>query len=94
MAMINQSTVVLILIISYSVGLDLFGISKIDTQETSLNVVSVFSLLTLEKSPPKHYLINRIIYLLIMVVYLVRNSKGYGVVALDGGQFLLFNNAG
>ena len=66
MAIINQSTVVLILIISYSVGLDLFGRSKIDTQETSLNIVSVSSLLTFEKSPPEHYLISRIIYLLIM----------------------------
>ena len=66
MAIINQSTVVLILIISYSVGLDLFGRSKIDTQETSLNIVLVSSLLTFEKSPPEHYLISRIIYLLIM----------------------------
>ena len=66
MAIINQSTIVLILIISYSVGLDLFWRSKIGTQETSLNVVLVSSLLTFEKSPPKHYLISRIIYLLIM----------------------------
>ena len=94
MAIINQSTVVLILIISYPVGLDLFGRSKIDTQETSLNVVSVSSLLAFEKSPPKHYLISRIIYMLIMFVYLVRNLKGYKIVALDGGQFLLFKDAG
>ena len=58
MEIINKSTVALILIISYSVGLDLFGISKIDAQETSLNVVSVFSLLTFEISLPKHYLIS------------------------------------
>ena len=94
MAIINQSTVVLILIISYLVGLDLFGRSKIDTQDTSLNVVSVCSLLALEKSPPKHYLISRIIYLLIMFVYLVQSSKGYKIVALDGGQFLLFKDVG
>ena len=74
MAIINQSTIVLILIISYPLGLDLFGRSKIDTQETSLNVVSVSSLLTFEKSPPKHYLISRIIYLLIMF-FLVQNSS-------------------
>ena len=66
MAIINQSTIALILIISYSVGLELFWRSKIDTQGTSLNVVLVSSLLTFEKSPPKHYLISRIIYLLIM----------------------------
>ena len=94
MATINQSTVVLILIISYSVGLDLFGRSKIDTQETPLNVVSVSSLLTSENSPPNHYLISRIIYFIIIFVYLVQNSKGYEIVALDGGQFLLFKDAG
>ena len=94
MAIINQSTVVLIFIISYSVGLDLFKRSKIETQEMSLNGVSVSSLLTFEKSPPKHYLISRIIYLLIMFVNLVRDSKGYEIVALDGGHFLLFKDAG
>ena len=94
MEIINQSTVVLTLIISYSVGLDLFGRSKINTQETSLNVVSMSCLLTFEKSPPKHYLISRIIYLLIMFVYVVQSSKGYKIVALDGGQFLLFKDAG
>ena len=94
MAISNQSTVVLILIISYSVVLDLFGRTKIDTQETALNVVSVSSLLTFEKSPPKHYLISRIIYLLIMFVYLVRNSNGYEILALDGSQFSLFKDAG
>ena len=46
MAIINQLKIVLILIISYSLGLDLFGRSKIDTEETPLNVVSVSSLLT------------------------------------------------
>ena len=91
MAIINQSTVVLILIFLHSVELDLFGRSQIDTQETSLNVASVSSLLTIEKSSPKHYL-N--IYLLIMFIYLVRNSKGYKIVALDGGQFLLFKGPG
>ena len=94
MTVINQSIVVLILIISYSVGLDFFGTSKSDTQETSLNVVSVSSLLTFEKSPPKHYLISRIIYLLIMFVCLVQNSKGYDIVVLDEGQLLLFKDAG
>ena len=94
MAISNQSTVVLILIILYSVALDLFRRSKTDTQETSLNVVLVSSFLTFEKSPPKHYLISRIIYLLIMFVYLVRNSKEYEIVALDGGQLLLFKDAG
>ena len=82
MVIINQSS------ISYSLGLDLFGRSKIDTQQTSLNVVSVSSLLTFEKSPPKHYLISRIIYLFIIVF--VRNSKEYEIVALDEGQPLLF----
>ena len=94
MTIINQSSLVLILIISYSVGLDLFGRSKIDTQETSLNVVSVPSLLAFEKFPPKHYLISRIIYLLPMFVYLVRKSKGYKIIALDRGRFLLFKDAG
>ena len=94
MAIINQSTLVLIFIISYVVGLDLFGRSKIDTQETSLNVVSVSSLLDFEKSPPKHNLISGIIYLLTMFVYLVLNSKGYEIVVLDGSQFLLFKDAG
>ena len=93
MVTINQSTEVLILIISYSVGLDLFGRSKIDAQETSLNVVLVSSLLAFEKYLPKHYLISRIIYLLIMFVYLVQNAKGYKIVPLDGGQFLLFKDA-
>ena len=93
MAIINQSTLVLILIIWYSVGLDLFERSKIDTQEASLNVVSASFLLIFEKSPPKRYLISRIIYLLIMF-FLVRSSKGYEIVALDGGQFLLFKDAG
>ena len=46
MAIINQLKIVLILIISYSLVLDLFGRSKIDTEEMSLNVVSVSSLLT------------------------------------------------
>ena len=91
MAIINQSTIALILIISYSLGLDLFGRSKIDTQETSLNVVSVSSLLTF--CPPKYYLISRIIHLSIMF-FLVQNSKGYELVALDGGEFLLFKDAG
>ena len=94
MAIINQSTVVLILIISYSVGLDLFGRSKIDTQETPLNVVLVSFLLTFENSPPSHYLISRIIYFIIIFVYLVQNSKGYEIVALVGAQFLLFKDAG
>ena len=86
MAIINQSTIVLNLIISYSLGLDLFGRSKIDTQETSLNVVLVPSLLTFENSPPKHYLMSQIIYLLIMF-FLVRNSKEYEILALDGVSF-------
>ena len=92
MAIINQSTV-LILIISYSLGLDLFGGSKIGTQETPLNVAPVSSLLTFDRSPPKYYLISRIIYLSIMF-FLVRNSKGYEIVARDWGQFLLFKDAG
>ena len=93
MAIINQSTIVLILIISYSLGLDLLGRGKIDTQETSLNVVSVISLRTFFKYPPKHYLISPIIYLSIKF-FLGRNSKGYEIVALEGGQFLLFKDAG
>ena len=63
MAIIYQSTIALTLIISYSLGLDLLGRSKLDTQETSLNVVSVIYLRTFVKFPPKHYLISRIIYL-------------------------------
>ena len=85
MAIINQSTLVLILIISCSVALDLFGRSNIDIQEMSLNVLSVSSLLTFKKSRPKPYLISQTIYLLITFVYLLRNSKGYEIVALDGG---------
>ena len=80
MAITNQLTIVLILIISYLLLLDLFKRSKIDTQETSLKGVSVPSLLTFEKSPPKRYFISRTIYLLIMFC-LVRNSKGYKIVA-------------
>ena len=94
MAINNQSLVVLILIISYSLGLGFFGRSKIDTQEMSLNVFLVSSLLAFEKCPPKHYLISQIKYLLIMFVYLVRNSKGYKIVALDRDQILLFKDAG
>ena len=45
MAIMNLSKIVLILIISHSMGLELFGGSKTDTQETSLNVASVSSLL-------------------------------------------------
>ena len=57
MTIINQATTVLMLIISYSLGLGLFGRSKIDTQETwesswdSLNVLSKSSLLSSDKSP-------------------------------------------
>ena len=58
MAIINQSTIVLILVIWYSLGLDLFGKSKIDTPDTSLNVALVSSLLTFGKSPPNYYLLN------------------------------------
>ena len=93
MAIINQSTIVLILVISYSLGLYLLGRSKIDTQETSLNIVLVTSLQTFVKFPPKHYLISRIIYLSIKF-FLGQNSKGYEIVALEGGQFLLFKDAG
>ena len=63
------------------------------TQETSRNVVLVSSLLTFEKFPLKHYLVSRIMYLLIMF-FLVRNAKEYEIVALDGGQFLLLKDAG
>ena len=93
MAIIYQSTIALILIISYSLGLDLLGRSKFETQETSLNVVSVISLRTFVKFPPKHYLISRIIYLSIKF-FLGRNSKRYEVVALEGAPFLLFKDAG
>ena len=62
MAIINQ----LILIISYSVGLDLFERSKIDTQEMSLNVFSMSFLLNFDKSHAKYYLISRIICFSIM----------------------------
>ena len=40
----------MILIVSYSLGLDLFERSKIDTEETSLNVASVSSLLNFDNS--------------------------------------------
>ena len=85
---------VLILITLWSLELDLFGRSKIDTQETPLNVVLVSFLLTFENSPPNHYLISRIIYFIIIFVYLVQNWKGYEIVALVGAQFLLFKDAG
>ena len=87
MAIINQSTLVLILIISCSVALDLFGRSNVDTQEMSLNVLQVPSLLTFEKSRPKHYLISQTIYLLIMFVYLLRNSKGMKQLLWMGASF-------
>ena len=85
MAIINQSIIVLILIIPYSLGLDLFRRSKIDTQKTSLNLVSVSSLLTFEKYPLKHYLISRIIYLLVM--FLVRNSRIMKCLLWMGASF-------
>ena len=66
MAIINQSRIILILIISCLLGLELFGRSKIDTQETSLNIALVSCLLTFDKSLPKYYLIGRIIYFSIM----------------------------
>ena len=95
MAIINQSRIVLILIISYLLGLDLFGRSIIDTQETSLNVALVSSLLTFDRSPPKYYLTSRIIYFSIMFFLAqLRNSKGYEIVARDESQFLQFKDAG
>ena len=63
-----MTTTVLILIISYSLGLGLLGRSKIDTQETwdsswdSLNVPSKSSLLSSDKPPLNYYLLSRILY--------------------------------
>ena len=89
MAIVKKLSIVLILNISYSLGLDLFGISKIDTQETSLNIASVSFLLTFDKFPPNYYLISQILYLSIMFFLVhLRNSKGYEIVAPYGGQFL------
>ena len=88
MAITNQSRIILILIISYLLRLDLFGRSKIDTQETSLNIALVSSLLTFHKSPTKYYLISRIIYFSIMFFLVqLRNSKGYEIVARMGTSF-------
>ena len=67
MTIINQTTTVLIFIITYSLGLGLFGRSKIDTQETwdslwdSLNVPSKSSLLSSDKSLLNYYLLSRIL---------------------------------
>ena len=98
MTIINQTTTTLILIISYSLGLGLFGRSKIDNQETwdsSLNVPSKSSLLPSDKSPLNYYLLSRILYLsIIFFLVLLRNLKGYEIVACDGGQFILFKDAG
>ena len=50
MAIIKQSIIVLISIISYSPGLDLFQVRKVDTQEASLNAAFVTFLLLFDKS--------------------------------------------
>ena len=94
MEIINQSRIVLILIISYLLGLDLFGRSQIDTQETPLNVALVFSLLTFDKSPPKYYLISQLCVFQSCFFIQLGNSKEYKIVARDRGQFLLFKDAG
>ena len=101
MTIINQTTTVLILIISYSLGLGLFGRSKIDTQERwnslwdSLNVSSKSSLLSSDKSPVNYYLLSRILYFsIIFFLVLLRNLKGCEIVSWDGGQFILFKDAG
>ena len=98
MTIINQTTTTLILIISYSLGLGLFGRSKIDNQETwdsSSNVPSKSSLLSSDTSPLNYYLLSRILYFsIIFFLVLLRNLKGYEIVAWDGGQFILFKDAG
>ena len=66
MAINKQSSIVLIVIILYSLRLDLLGRSKTDTYKTSLKVTSVSLLMTFDKSPPNYYLLSRIIYLSIM----------------------------
>ena len=63
MAIIKQSTIILILIISHSLGLDLIGVRKTDTQGTSLNFASVCFLSTFDKSSTNYYLISGILYL-------------------------------
>ena len=101
MTIINQTTTVLIFIITYSLGLGLFGRSKIDTQETwdslwdSLNVPSKSSLLSSDKSLLNYYLLSRILcFSIIFFLVLLRNLKGYEIVARDGGQFILFKDVG
>ena len=69
MAIINQTTTVLILIISYSLGLGLFGRSNIDIQETSLYVSSKSSLLSSDQSPLNYYLLRRILYFSIIYFF-------------------------
>ena len=74
MAIIKQSTI-LILIISHSLGLDLFGVSKTDTQETSLNFASVCFLLTFDKSSTNYYLISGILYLPIIFFWCIYETQ-------------------
>ena len=61
MAIIKQSIIVLFSIISYSVGLDLFQVSKVDTQAASLNAAFVTFLLLFDKST-QNYTINQIFF--------------------------------
>ena len=61
MAIIKQSIIVLFSIISYSVGLDLFQVSKVDTQAASLNAAFVTFLLLFDKST-QNYTINRLFF--------------------------------
>lgn len=74
-------------------------VNKIDTQETPSNIALVFSLLTLDNTPPNYYfLISQIIYfsaiffLFFVFVYL-QNSRGYKIIAQDASQVLLSKDA-
>ena len=52
------------MIILYSMRLDLYGKSKIDTQETSLNVASMSSLVTFDKQ--KHYVLALALFTIVL----------------------------
>ena len=88
MAIINQSTIVLILIISYSLGLDLFRRSKINTQEASLICFGVF-FATFWYVYSKA-LFDKLNYVFANHVFFEAKLKE---IWLDGGQFLLWMGA-
>ena len=83
MAIIKQSIIVLFSIISYSVGLDLFQVSKVDTQAASLNAAFVTFLLLFDKST-QNYTINRIFFFFFFGT-MTKLKRLFEIVALGQG---------